>query len=181
MVTYALCKVMFKGDASDLPSSSAAAPAGGGGSGGSGGGGCEGGGGSGGGGCDVRGGDGDGGGNRGGGGGSGGGCDGGGGGGDGGCDGGGGSGGGGEVEHTHSLITPMNNRGGGMSAEAEAETERSSSELHNLRQFSGFLHLEEETQMEDAIRRAINNLSPHDLNCLLNNDYDDEEQGNTQE
>ncbi|KAH0905410.1 hypothetical protein HID58_037237, partial [Brassica napus] len=58
---------------------------------------------------------------------------------------------------------------------------RSSSELHNLRQFSGFLHLEEETQMEDAIRRAINNLSPHDLNCLLNNDYDDEEQGNTQE
>uniref|UniRef100_M4EWX1 NAC domain-containing protein n=2 Tax=Brassica TaxID=3705 RepID=M4EWX1_BRACM len=234
MVTYALCKVMFKGDASDLPSSSAAAPAGGGGSGGSGGGGCKGGGGSGGGGggcdgssgsggggCDVRGGDGDGGGDRGGGGcdgggGSGGGCDGGGdgdgdggydgggGGGDGGCDGGGGSGGGdggydggggggdggcdggggsgvggGEVEHTHSLITPTNNRGGGMSA--EAETERSSSELHNLRQFSGFLHLEEETQMEDAIRRAINNLSPHDLNCLLNNDYDDEEQGNTQE
>ncbi|WZZ56301.1 hypothetical protein YC2023_056408 [Brassica napus] len=35
--------------------------------------------------------------------------------------------------------------------------------------------------MEDAIRRAINSLSPHDLNCLLNNDYDDEEQGNTQE
>ena len=65
-------------------------------------GGCDGGGGSGGG-CDG-GGDGDGG------------YDGGGGGGDGGCD-----GGGVEVEHTHSLITPMNNRGGGMSAEAETE------------------------------------------------------------
>ncbi|CAN7038544.1 unnamed protein product [Brassica oleracea var. botrytis] len=177
MVTYTLCKVMFKGDASDLPSSSAA-PAGGGG-----GRGCDGGCDGGGGGCDGGGG----GGGCGGGGGSGcGGCDG-----DGGCDGGGGDGGcgcggggcdgcgggGGEFEHTHSLIIPMNNPGGGMSAEAE----RSSSELHNPRQFSGFLHLEEETQMEDAIRRAINSLSPHDLNCLLNNDYDDEEQGNTQE
>ncbi|CAF1923449.1 unnamed protein product, partial [Brassica napus] len=188
MVTYTLCKVMFKGDASDLPSSSAA-PAGGGGGRGcdggcdGGGGGCDGGGG--GGGCGGGGGSGCG--RGGGGGGDGGGCGGGGGGdggaGDGGCGCGGGGGcdgcggGGGEFEHTHSLIIPMNNPGGGMSAEAE----RSSSELHNPRQFSGFLHLEEETQMEDAIRRAINSLSPHDLNCLLNNDYDDEEQGNTQE
>lgn len=49
-------------------------------------------------------------------------------------------------------------------------------ELQNQRQFTGFLHLEEETQIDDAIRRVINNLSPHDFNCLLNNDNADEEE-----
>ncbi|KAF8044502.1 hypothetical protein N665_9219s0001, partial [Sinapis alba] len=56
MVTYTVCKVMFKGDASDLPSSSASASA---------------------------------------------------------------SASGCEVEHSHSLITPMNNPGGGLSSKAE--------------------------------------------------------------
>ncbi|KAG2320335.1 hypothetical protein Bca52824_013548 [Brassica carinata] len=101
MVTYTICKVMFKGDASDLPSSSAFA------------------------------------------------------------------GGGSEVEHDHCLITPMNNPGGELSSE-----EGSLFELQNPHQFSGFLHLEEETRIEDTIHRAINNLSPHDFD-------DDEEQGKT--
>ncbi|XP_013639076.1 PREDICTED: NAC domain-containing protein 5-like [Brassica oleracea var. oleracea] len=106
MTTYTVCKLMFKGDPKDLPTSSSAAA----------------------------------------------------------------SVGSGEIEQNHSLITHMNNPGRGLSSEG------STFELQNQRQFTGFLHLEEETQIDDAIRRVINNLSPHDFNCLLNNDNADEEE-----
>ena len=52
----------------------------------------------------------------------------------------------------------------------------SSFELQDPRQFTGFLHLEEETQFEDEMFRVFNNLPTDDWNSLFNND---EEQGNT--
>ncbi|KAJ4914665.1 NAC domain-containing protein 5 [Raphanus sativus] len=102
MMKYTVCKVMFKGDPRDLPSSSSSSA--------------------------------------------------------------------GENEHHLSLITHVNSsNSGGLSTETE-----------NPRHFTGFLHLEEETQLEDAIRRAIDNVSTDDLNFLLNNnDNAEKEQGNT--
>nr|XP_018475655.1 PREDICTED: NAC domain-containing protein 3-like [Raphanus sativus] len=88
MTSYTVCKVMFKGDPSDLPSTSSSS--------------------------------------------------------------------GGEVEH-------MNNSGG-------------SEGLENPRHFTGLLDAEKETQIGDAIRRAIfDNVSTHDLNALLNFQNDDDE------
>ncbi|KAL0700502.1 hypothetical protein Bca4012_056624 [Brassica carinata] len=98
MTTYTVCKVMFKGEPTDLPSSS-------------------------------------------------------------------GGGGGGEVEHNHFLITHVNNSGG-------------SEGLQNPRHFTGLLDAEEETQIDDALRRAIDTVSTDDLNCLLNSNENDEKQRN---
>ncbi|XP_056859092.1 NAC domain-containing protein 5-like isoform X2 [Raphanus sativus] len=72
-------------------------------------------------------------------------------------------GGGGEVEHNHSQFTHMNNSGG-------------SEGLQNPRHFTGLLDGEKETQIDDALRRAFDNVSPHDLNSLLNNENSDEEE-----
>ncbi|KAL0700514.1 hypothetical protein Bca4012_056636 [Brassica carinata] len=102
MVTYTVCKVMFKGDPTDLHSSSAAAV----------------------------------------------------------------SVGSGEIEQNHSLITHMNNSGGGLSSAAEG----SPFALQTQRQFTGFLPLEEETQFEDEMLRVFNNLPTDDWNSLFNNE-----------
>ncbi|KAL0800593.1 hypothetical protein Bca101_055768 [Brassica carinata] len=91
--TYTVCKVMFRGDPTDLPSSSASA---------------------------------------------------------------------GEVEQ---IITHMNHYGG-------------SEGLQNPRHFTGLLDAEEETQIDDALRRAIDTVSTDDLNRLLNSNENDEKQRN---
>ncbi|KAF8116636.1 hypothetical protein N665_0015s0013 [Sinapis alba] len=83
------------------------------------------------------------------------------------------------AEHHLSLIPHVDSSySGGLSTETEVE---SSFELQNPRHFTGFLHLEEETQLEDAIRRAIDNLSTDDWNSLLNNNDDVEEEEEEQE
>ncbi|CAN7064441.1 unnamed protein product [Brassica rapa subsp. trilocularis] len=78
----------------------------------------------------------------------------------------------GEIEHGLSLIPLVDTYSAGLSI----ETEVSSFELQDPRQFTGFLHLEEETQFEDEMFRVFNNLPTDDWNSLFNND---EEQGNT--
>ncbi|KAJ0245290.1 NAC domain-containing protein 4 [Hirschfeldia incana] len=75
------------------------------------------------------------------------------------------SGGGGEVEHNHSQFTHMNNSGG-------------SEGLQNPRHFTGLLDVETEAQIDDALRRALDNVSTDDLNSLLNFQNDEEEHVN---
>ncbi|CAG7908857.1 unnamed protein product [Brassica rapa] len=72
----------------------------------------------------------------------------------------------GEIEHGLSLIPLVDTYSAGLSIETEVDP----------RQFTGFLHLEEETQFEDEMFRVFNNLPTDDWNSLFNND---EEQGNT--
>ncbi|CAN7038550.1 unnamed protein product [Brassica oleracea var. botrytis] len=74
----------------------------------------------------------------------------------------------GQIQHHHlSLIPHVNsNNSGGLSTETEVDP----------RQFTGFPHLEEETQFEDEMLRVFNNLPTDDWNSLFSND---EEQGNT--
>ncbi|KAG2320334.1 hypothetical protein Bca52824_013547 [Brassica carinata] len=72
----------------------------------------------------------------------------------------------GEIEQNHSLITHMNNSGGGLSSAAEG----SPFALQTQRQFTGFLPLEEETQFEDEMLRVFNNLPTDDWNSLFNNE-----------
>ncbi|XP_010480830.1 PREDICTED: NAC domain-containing protein 4-like [Camelina sativa] len=74
-----------------------------------------------------------------------------------------------EIENNHSLIPLMNNSG-----ELSPRSEGSSycQGIQNPSQLSGFLGVQQETQLQDAVRRAINNISTDDWNSLFNADDD---------
>ncbi|XP_010474630.1 PREDICTED: NAC domain-containing protein 4-like [Camelina sativa] len=73
-----------------------------------------------------------------------------------------------EIENNHSLI-PLMNYSGELSPRSEGSSYCQG--VQNPSQLSsGFLGVQPETQLEDAVRRAINSISTDDWNSLFNDD-----------